>query len=86
MWERFSFLGEETMRTRGWLADVLVAVRKLEKETFTLADAYAFENELSSLHPDNKHIRPKIRQQLQVLRDHDVIEFLDRGRYRIKGL
>lgn len=86
MWERFSFLGEETMRSRGWLADVLAMVRKLEKETFTLSDVYGFEGELSKLHPKNKHIRPKIRQQLQVLRDHDVIEFLDRGRYRIRGL
>ncbi|MFQ5815493.1 MAG: Dam-replacing domain protein [Candidatus Hydrothermarchaeaceae archaeon] len=74
------------MRTRGWLADVLAAVRKLEKETFTLNEAYSFEDELSKLHPRNKHIRPKIRQQLQVLRDHGIIEFVDRGAYRIKRL
>ncbi|MBC7219600.1 MAG: restriction endonuclease, partial [Hadesarchaea archaeon] len=27
---------------------------------------------------------PKIRQQLQVLRDHGIIEFLGKGNYRIK--
>ncbi|MFZ0828018.1 MAG: hypothetical protein WAO02_11405 [Verrucomicrobiia bacterium] len=33
---------------------------------FTTADAYAFEGELEKLHPDNRHVRDKIRQQLQV--------------------
>jgi hypothetical protein len=28
-----------------------------------------FKEELRELHPKNRHIRPKIRQQLQVLRD-----------------
>ena len=36
---------------------------------FTNSDIYAFERELAALHPDNRHIRDKIRQQLQVLRD-----------------
>jgi len=39
---------------------------------------------LAKLHPKNKHIPDKIRQQLQVLRDHGIIEFLGRGEYRIK--
>ncbi|TET89653.1 MAG: hypothetical protein E3J35_09540 [Methanomassiliicoccales archaeon] len=29
----------------------------------------------------NKHIRPKIRQQLQVLRDGRVLRFVGRGEY-----
>jgi hypothetical protein len=36
---------------------------------FTTTDVYAFERELEKLHPDNRHVRDKIRQQLQVLRD-----------------
>ena len=35
---------------------------------FTLNDLYAFEARLSALHPANRHVRAKIRQQLQVLR------------------
>ena len=35
-----------------------------------------------ALHPDNRHVRDKIRQQLQVLRDLGLVEFLGRGRYR----
>ena len=36
------------------------------------------------LHPDNRHVRDKIRQQLQVLRDHGYLEFVSRGSYRLR--
>ena len=48
-----------------------------------LADVYKFENYLGELHPDNHHVRDKIRQQLQVLRDAGILEFIGRGRYRV---
>jgi hypothetical protein len=38
--------------------------------------------QLEDLHPANRHVRDKIRQQLQVLRDLGLIEFLGRGGYR----
>jgi type II restriction enzyme len=85
-WNRFLFLREQTVYSRGWLADVLACVRQLDQEIFTLADVYAFEGQLARLHPRNKHIRPKIRQQLQILRDHDIVEFLGKGVYRIREL
>jgi type II restriction enzyme len=34
------------------------------------------------VHPDNRHVRDKIRQQLHVFRDLGFVEFLGRGRYR----
>ncbi len=37
---------------------------------------------LAALHPGNRHVRPKIRQQLQILRDLGSIEFLAGGRYQ----
>ena len=40
-------------------------------------------NELSKKHPDNRHIKDKIRQQLQVLRDKGYLEFSSRGNYRL---
>lgn len=85
IWARFKFLGDQSVESRGWLADVLACVRQLD-ETFTLSDVYAFENKLTKLHPNNKHIQDKIRQQLQVLRDKQIIEFLGQGKYRIKQL
>lgn len=70
---------------RGWTLDVLNAVRSLQKREFSLADVYALDQELSGLHPANRHVRPKIRQQLQVLRDFDLLEFLGAGTYRLTG-
>jgi type II restriction enzyme len=67
---------------RGWTLDVLNVVRGLNQEEFTLQDVYAFTAHLESLHPANRHVRDKIRQQLQVLRDLGLVEFLGRGRYR----
>jgi type II restriction enzyme len=54
-------------------------------ESFTLADMYGFEERLSAIYPGNRHVRPKIRQQLQVLRDRGWLEFLGRGRYRVRA-
>ncbi len=82
-WQRFSFLKDSTVSSRGWTSDVLACVRRLGRKEFSLRDMYAFEEELRELHPKNKHIRPKIRQQLQVLRDRGVLRFVGRGSYRI---
>jgi hypothetical protein len=38
--------------------------------------------QLEKLHPDNRHVRDKTRQQLQVLRDLGFVGFLGRGRSR----
>ena len=68
---------------RGWTMDVLNVVRRLGKREFSLAEAYSFADELAQLHPQNHRIEPKIRQQLQVLREMRFIEFLGRGNYRV---
>ncbi len=36
-------------------------------------------------YPNNKNVRPKIRQQLQVLRDLGLIEFEGQGKYTLLG-
>jgi type II restriction enzyme len=69
---------------RGWTLDVLNVVRYLRKKEFSLAEVYAFEEKLSALHPANRFIRDKIRQQLQILRDLGFVEFLGRGNYRLR--
>lgn len=85
-WNQFSFMQKQTVESRGWLSDVLMCIRRIDDRTFTLQQVYEFEEELSELHPKNKHIRPKIRQQLQVLRDKGVIDFLGDGWYQIRDL
>jgi type II restriction enzyme len=57
-------------------------VRGLNKTESTLQDVYAFAAHLEKLHPANRHVRDKIRQQLQVLRDLGLIEFLGRRGYQ----
>lgn len=68
---------------RGWTLDVLRVVRSLGMGRFSLSDVYEHADALSRLHPRNRHVREKIRQQLQVLRDLGLLEFLGSGRYRI---
>ena len=70
---------------RGWTLDVLRAIESLGKHEFSLDDAYSAQTQLARLHPANRHIRPKIRQQLQVLRDLGFLRFLGRGRYRLRN-
>ena len=80
-WERAErFLRVRSVH-RGWLAEVARILDELPEE-FTLEEVYAFEGELAEKYPENRHIRAKIRQQLQKLRDLGVIEFQGRGRYR----
>ena len=83
-WRKTLFLREEKeISAKGWLLDVMRCIDKLGKREFTLDDVYAFGNALGKLHPDNRHIKDKIRQQLQVLRDRGYLEFIERGQYRL---
>ena len=75
------------MRTssRGWLNDVLSAVGKIGKREFSLVEVYACERELAKLHPDNRHVKDKIRQQLQLLRDNGILDFIGHGKYSLRS-
>ncbi|MGP4953226.1 DpnI domain-containing protein, partial [Psychrobacter sp. T6-1] len=75
------FLREQSITSRGWTLDVWHCIDKLD-DKFNLKQVYAFADELQRKHPDNNHVKDKIRQQLQVLRDKGVIEFLGRGCYQ----
>lgn len=76
-------LAEVPPTLRGWTVDVLSAIRKLGKSQFSLSELYGTEAELKALHPANQNIRPKMRQQLQVLRNLGLIEFTGRGNYKV---
>lgn len=68
---------------RVWTMDILACINRVAAQIFTLEDIYRYERELQAKHPQNHHIRPKIRQQLQFLRDLGYITFMGRGRYQI---
>jgi hypothetical protein len=57
-------------------------IESLKTPHFTLADVYAFEEQLSVRYPGNRNVRAKIRQQLQQLRDAGWLAFEGRGVYR----
>lgn len=82
-YNRFRFLSDKRYDVRGWMADVLKVIREIGKPEFSLDEVYAFEAHLAGLHPDNRNVRPKIRQQLQFLRDRGVVRFKGKGRYEI---
>lgn len=67
------------MKERGWTLDVLRILRSLGKMEFTNGDVYEFAPQLERLHPNNRHVRDKIRQQLQVLRDRGFLVQIERG-------
>ena len=79
---RTEFLRTSKLDVRGWTLDVMNCINKFENSMFTLEQMYKFEQILSIKHPENHHVRDKIRQQLQVLRDNGIIEFVGRGHYR----
>lgn len=80
-WRRTIFLEDEKPAARGWLLDVLRCIESIGLQSFTLEDVYRFEPILQAAYPGNQNVRPKIRQQLQVLRDAGLLEFVARGRY-----
>jgi type II restriction enzyme len=84
-WQQTLFLREQEGEARGWLIEVMKCVDAIGKQEFELDDVYAFEKRLSGLYPNNKHVRQKIRQQLQVLRDHGYLDFISRGSYRLRS-
>lgn len=84
-WKKTLFLrNEKEISAKGWLLDTMLCVEKIGRKEFSLDEVYVFENELGKKYPNNRHIKDKIRQQLQALRDGGYLEFTGRGNYRLK--
>lgn len=70
------------IKSRGWLMEILNCINLIPTVDFNLTDMYDFEDCLHKKFLNNNNIRAKIRQQLQILRDRKIIEFITRGKYR----
>ncbi len=81
-WNKTVFLRNESVEAKGWTLDVLKCLDRITSTDFSLDEVYKFEEELKQKHLDNNFVKDKIRQQLQILRDMDIIEFVSRGKYR----
>lgn len=75
-------LQTKSMSARGWMIDTMKCIDKIPNDVFQLSDIYQFENELRTKYPNNNFIKDKLRQQLQLLRDKGLIEFVSRGIYK----
>lgn len=80
--QRASKLHTRNIEARGWLMDILNCINAIPENIFTLDDMYLFEENLQEKHPQNHNVKPKIRQQLQVLRDKGYLEFQAKGTYK----
>lgn len=83
-WKKTLFLRDEKeLSAKGWILDVMNCLDKLGKKEFKLDEVYSFEKTLEEKHPNNKHIKDKIRQQLQLLRDNGYLNFMGKGKYKL---
>ncbi len=84
-WNKLLFMKKfyKNEKNKTWLFDIISCIDMLGKEYFNLKEIYVFEKYLYLKHSQNNNIKAKIRQQLQILRDMNYIEFLGRGEYRV---
>jgi type II restriction enzyme len=84
-WSKTAFIREiKKDNLKGWILDIMNCIKSLDKQEFSLQEIYIFEKDLKVLHPENKNIKAKIRQQLQFLREKKYIQFIERGKYRLR--
>jgi hypothetical protein len=71
----------------GWLQLTMEGISRIPSDTFTMNEVLAACVPLAvSRYPDNRHVREKLRQQMQRLRDLGLVLFLGHGRYeRLAG-
>ena len=83
-WQRTLFLQDQKdVGAKGWLLSIIRCIEKIGKHTFTINELYSFEAEFRAIYPSNHHIKEKMRQKLQILRDKGFLEFLGGGTYRL---
>lgn len=61
---------------------MLSCVNAISKDEFSLKEVYSFEQKLKIKHPENNNVLAKIRQQLQLMRDSNLVQFLGNGIYK----
>lgn len=69
-------------RLRGWKRSVFEEITKLGLREFSTAEVKVMARALEEKYPNNRNIEPKIRQQLQFLRDLGLVQFTSPGHYK----
>jgi len=65
--QKINFISNYKLDARGWILDILNYSNQIPDKNFTLNQICEFIGKLSIKHPENHHIKDKIRQQLQIL-------------------
>ena len=65
-----------------WQKEVFLYINQFSDNVFYLDDLYKEEKTFQQNHPTNKHIKEKIRQVLQQLRDLGYVKFVSPGIYK----
>lgn len=69
---------------KGWNHIVYTIIKKyFNKDKFTLKELYKFEPHFKEVYPKNYHIKDKVRQTLQYLRDKGLLNFVAKGVYEL---
>jgi hypothetical protein len=69
---------------RGWLRLTFEGISRIGSDTFSMSDVMKVCLPLAADEfPDNQHVREKLRQQMQRLRDLGLVMFLGNGRYEL---
>ncbi|EKD25894.1 MAG: hypothetical protein ACD_79C01448G0002 [uncultured bacterium] len=82
LFKKTLFIRGKKKEAKGWILDILQCVDSIDKDNFSLDEIYQFESVLKKKYPKNNFIKDKIRQQLQLLRDKGMIEFVSYGKYK----
>lgn len=66
----------------GWLQLTMQGISQIRSDSFTMNEVFSACSPLAAARfPDNRHVREKLRQQMQRLRDLGLVLFLGNGRY-----
>jgi len=71
---------------KGWNYIVYILIKNnFEENVFSLSELYQYEKYFAQVYPRNMHIKDKLRQTLQNLRDKELIAFVSRGQYKMNN-
>ena len=68
----------------GWLRLTIEGISRINTTVFSMEDVFEACASLAAIEfPENRHVREKLRQQMQRLRDLGLVSFLGKGRYEL---
>lgn len=78
-----SQFADMTVMLPGWLKLTVEGISTIKSNLFTMEQVFQTCAPMVAKHyPENKHVRQKLRQQMQRLRDLGFVQFLGQGQYK----